>query len=360
MTASALRDEVSPRPPDVVMRLDRLGSAHQTRLSFLRALLRRVQSKHWRIASASFRSRRARCRHGDLHGRGRGQNLQPRRLRSRARAREAHGSRDRGSMGRDLRALRRCARPGGNRAPRRERAETGGRALSRDRARACSRQPQRAPLRSRARRARRGEPARRGLGRGGRLSDAHHRGLRQRQIRHRRPRPDRGASGIVRSLPRRDAHRLPHPPVHSRSRRAYGEAARRRLRREARPGLAPPLRHRQCDGARHGALSREASGLARPLDRGARDGARARARAAAGGSRFRRGLSCRARKLAPPRRCLEDRGRDSEPAHPRARRGFSSSSTASRRNASSRRPGHGMRSIASRRKTLRSKARNMP
>jgi hypothetical protein len=60
MTASALRDEVSPRPPDVVMRLDRLGSAHQTRLSFLRALLRRMQSRHWRIARHRF----------DLDGRG--------------------------------------------------------------------------------------------------------------------------------------------------------------------------------------------------------------------------------------------------------------------------------------------------
>jgi len=37
------------RPPDVVMRLDRLGAFHQTRLSFMRALLRRLQREHWRF-----------------------------------------------------------------------------------------------------------------------------------------------------------------------------------------------------------------------------------------------------------------------------------------------------------------------
>lgn len=35
------------RPPDEVMRLDRLGAAHPTRLSFLRALLRRVEGEGW-------------------------------------------------------------------------------------------------------------------------------------------------------------------------------------------------------------------------------------------------------------------------------------------------------------------------
>ena len=47
-------------------------------------------------------------------------------------------------------------------------------------------------------------------------------------------------------------------------------------------------------------------------------------------------------------------------AHRASSARISSRSTASRPNASSRRPGHGMRSIASRRKALRSKARNMP
>ena len=34
------------RPPEQVMRLARLGSAHPTRLSFLRVLLRRMQAEH--------------------------------------------------------------------------------------------------------------------------------------------------------------------------------------------------------------------------------------------------------------------------------------------------------------------------
>jgi len=35
------------RPPQVVMRLARMGSFHQTRLSFMRALLRRLKREHW-------------------------------------------------------------------------------------------------------------------------------------------------------------------------------------------------------------------------------------------------------------------------------------------------------------------------
>ncbi|MFI5013865.1 MAG: hypothetical protein ACHQAY_16115, partial [Hyphomicrobiales bacterium] len=50
MTALPAPDTVALRPADVVMRLDRLGSAHQTRLSFLRALLRRMQAEHWRVS----------------------------------------------------------------------------------------------------------------------------------------------------------------------------------------------------------------------------------------------------------------------------------------------------------------------
>jgi len=43
MTDTALR------PPDQVMRLERLGAFHQTRLSFMRALLRRLQRERWRF-----------------------------------------------------------------------------------------------------------------------------------------------------------------------------------------------------------------------------------------------------------------------------------------------------------------------
>ncbi len=37
------------RPPDVVMRLARMGSFHQTRLSFMRTLLRRLKREDWKI-----------------------------------------------------------------------------------------------------------------------------------------------------------------------------------------------------------------------------------------------------------------------------------------------------------------------
>jgi hypothetical protein len=42
------------RPADQVMRLDRLGSFHQTRLSFLRSLLRRMRDKQWRVERERF------------------------------------------------------------------------------------------------------------------------------------------------------------------------------------------------------------------------------------------------------------------------------------------------------------------
>ena len=37
------------RPPEVVMRLERMGSFHQSRLSFMRALLRRLKRENWRF-----------------------------------------------------------------------------------------------------------------------------------------------------------------------------------------------------------------------------------------------------------------------------------------------------------------------
>lgn len=38
---------IAPRDPNVVMRLERLGSFHQSRLSFMRVLLRRLKSENW-------------------------------------------------------------------------------------------------------------------------------------------------------------------------------------------------------------------------------------------------------------------------------------------------------------------------
>lgn len=46
--------QVELRPPDVVMRLARMGSAHQTRLSFLRAMLRQAAREGWQFTRARF------------------------------------------------------------------------------------------------------------------------------------------------------------------------------------------------------------------------------------------------------------------------------------------------------------------
>ena len=46
--------EVSRRAPDLVMRLDRLGSFHQSRLSFMRVLLRRIARENWRFSRPVF------------------------------------------------------------------------------------------------------------------------------------------------------------------------------------------------------------------------------------------------------------------------------------------------------------------
>ncbi|MEZ5912135.1 MAG: hypothetical protein R3D84_07870 [Paracoccaceae bacterium] len=44
----------APRPPEMAMRLDRMGSAHPTRLSFLRIMLRRMRDEGWRFDRALF------------------------------------------------------------------------------------------------------------------------------------------------------------------------------------------------------------------------------------------------------------------------------------------------------------------
>jgi len=47
-------DVVQRRPADVVMRLERLGSLHQSRLSFMRILTRRLQNDNWTITHKTF------------------------------------------------------------------------------------------------------------------------------------------------------------------------------------------------------------------------------------------------------------------------------------------------------------------
>ncbi|HRD75344.1 MAG TPA: hypothetical protein PK264_05310, partial [Hyphomicrobiaceae bacterium] len=54
-TARELHHATVPlRPPGVVMRLARMGASHQTRLSFLRALLRRAARERWRFDRPHF------------------------------------------------------------------------------------------------------------------------------------------------------------------------------------------------------------------------------------------------------------------------------------------------------------------
>ncbi len=45
---------IALRDPDIVMRLARMGSFHQSRLSFVRVLLRRLKSENWRFERALF------------------------------------------------------------------------------------------------------------------------------------------------------------------------------------------------------------------------------------------------------------------------------------------------------------------
>ncbi|WP_420556543.1 hypothetical protein [Roseovarius sp.] len=50
----AAQQTILPRDPDTVMTLARLGAAHQTRLSFMRQLLRRLVRDDWTIAQTTF------------------------------------------------------------------------------------------------------------------------------------------------------------------------------------------------------------------------------------------------------------------------------------------------------------------
>ena len=54
MSEGATPDDIGVRPPEEVMRLDRMGAAFQTRLSFLRILLRRMGNESWRITRPRF------------------------------------------------------------------------------------------------------------------------------------------------------------------------------------------------------------------------------------------------------------------------------------------------------------------
>lgn len=48
------KHKVAPRPPQTVMRLARMGAAHQSRLSFMRLLLSRLRRENWRFERPEF------------------------------------------------------------------------------------------------------------------------------------------------------------------------------------------------------------------------------------------------------------------------------------------------------------------
>ena len=54
MSGSAAPDDIGLRPPEEVMRLELMGATFQTRLSFLRIMLRRMGNENWRITRPSF------------------------------------------------------------------------------------------------------------------------------------------------------------------------------------------------------------------------------------------------------------------------------------------------------------------
>ena len=54
MSVSATPDDIGLRPPEEVMRLELMGATFQTRLSFLRIMLRRMGNENWRITRPSF------------------------------------------------------------------------------------------------------------------------------------------------------------------------------------------------------------------------------------------------------------------------------------------------------------------
>ena len=69
------------RPPETVMRLSRLGSFHQSRLSFMRVLLRRLRREGWRFERRAFEidargvGHAVYTLHGPRHGSGRSYSL---------------------------------------------------------------------------------------------------------------------------------------------------------------------------------------------------------------------------------------------------------------------------------------------
>ena len=142
MTARA---RVALRPPSFVMRLSCLGAFHQTRLSFMRSLLRRLRAEKWRFFAPAVRPRCARSRARRVS---RPKRRRARFFACRVRARFARRAslrpRHRNRLGRRLRAFRRRSDDGGFRPPRPPRAAPRGGTIHRARVGVVARESKRA------------------------------------------------------------------------------------------------------------------------------------------------------------------------------------------------------------------------
>ena len=200
MAWSANHQVIPPlRAPERVMRLERMGASFQTRLSFMRQLIRRMHRERWRFERLRF----------DLDAAGYGTAVYaahgPQRTYSLIAYTHEIGPKQRTdrviaeAWGCHVLVLRRRAGRCGYRAVARQHTDAGGGPLHIERAHAGAGQQEHAPVRACRRTARR-RPTARGRPAGRRrLSDAHHGRLRERQVRLRRPREDRGPARDARS-----------------------------------------------------------------------------------------------------------------------------------------------------------------
>ena len=300
---------VALRPPSFVMRLSCLGAFHQTRLSFMRSLLRRLRAEKWRFSRPLFALDArgvGRAVYRAQSGDGRVFSLVAfaRDLPAAASLRPRHRNR----LGRRLRAFRRRSDDGGFGPPRPPRAAPRGGAIHRARVGVVARESKRALVFA----------LRRSLGGGvatattafarSRLSYAHDRGLRQRQIRLGRPRHRLRALRLAGAVSGRIARGVARARVRRRLGRAFGARAQSKRRRFF--VRQPPLvGDRKFDRAWHGAFFDESSGAVASLDSRPRNGFAKGARGAVCRRRRRR-IFDSARAHANSRRAMASRRSD--------------------------------------------------
>ena len=288
----------------------------------------------------AFQSRCRRLRRRGLSSRHSGGDAAVRCILESSRSLRAHRPGDRDAMGLDLRAHRGGSRRRTHRGVPGKHSVAGSGTVPRFRPSALACQQERATVRARRGVPRGRSPAGVRKARRSRLPDAHHRGLRQRQVRDRRLRGGAGGRRVLSAVPGRDVHRLPGAPAELRSRRTH----------RACPGSGPSGRtgaasgalsgRRQRDRARDGAVSSHPPEAPRSVDPCARaracEGAGGRAR----GARPRSAIRRPARSGETPRRPVVHRRCASIGTHRGAGGGSWSGSRAGARVRNSDVPGH--------------------